>query len=252
MSKPSQSEVASTIPPIIVALDVRGKREALALVERLKPAGLTHVKVGMSLFYEAGIELIELLESQGLKVFVDLKLHDIPQTVVRTVDVLIRGGARFLNVHTLGGFEMMQRAAEQAQKSADRLGIPTVNLIGVTILTSHHPKDFSQDLQSRLTLSEMVQHLARQAKDAGLQGVVCSAEEAARLREALGPDFLKVTPGIRPLAYGHADDQARVLTPLNASQEGATHLVVGRPIYEAEHPEEVLAAMLGELATTLV
>ncbi len=233
---------------LIVALDLRGKQDALTLVQRLKPVGLKHVKVGMSLFYEAGIGLIETLKAEGLDVFVDLKLHDIPNTVARTVDVLIQGGASFLNVHCLGGFDMMQRASEQAQKSSDTLGIDPVNVIGVTILTSHHPDALSQDLKTSLPLKDMVLHLAKQAQNAGLHGVVCSPEEASVLRDVLGDAFLKVTPGIRPESYGKADDQARILTPKQALTQGATHLVVGRPIYESPEPEVVFQSILASLA----
>jgi orotidine-5'-phosphate decarboxylase len=233
---------------LIVALDVRGKQDALALVERLKPAGLKHVKVGMSLFYEAGICLIEELKAQDLDVFVDLKLHDIPNTVARTVDVLIQGGASFLNVHCLGGFHMMQRASEQAQKSSEALGIPPVHVIGVTILTSHQPQALAVDLQTPVPLKDMVLHLAKQAHQAGLDGVVCSPEEASLLKGALGEDFLKVTPGIRPEGYGKADDQARILTPKQALTQGATHLVVGRPIYESPEPEVVFQSILASIA----
>jgi orotidine-5'-phosphate decarboxylase len=232
---------------LIVALDVRGKQDALNLVERLKPVGLKHVKVGMSLFYEEGIGLIETLKAQGLEVFVDLKLHDIPHTVARTVDVLIQGGATFLNVHCLGGLEMMQRASEQAQKSRDALGIPAVHVIGVTILTSHQSQAFGVDLQTQAPIKQWVLHLAKQAKQAGLCGVVCSPEEASLLKDALGEDFLKVTPGIRPHGYGKVDDQARILTPQAALTQGATHLVVGRPIYESPEPEVVFQSILASM-----
>ena len=223
---------------LIVALDVRGKKEALTLVERLKTVGLRHVKVGMSLFYEVGIGLIEELKAQDLEVFVDLKLHDIPNTVARTVDVLIQGGASFLNVHCLGGLEMMQRASEQAHKSSERLGLATAKVIGVTILTSHHVEQMPVDLQTALPLKDMVLHL----------GVVCSPEEASLLKDALGEAFLKVTPGIRPLGYGKADDQARILTPKEALTQGATHLVVGRPIYESPEPEVVFQSILTSIS----
>jgi orotidine-5'-phosphate decarboxylase len=238
------------IPPaqrLIVALDVRGRNEALGLVERLRPYGLAHVKVGMSLFYEAGMGLVEELREQGLSVFVDLKLHDIPETVARTVDVLVKGGANFLNVHTLGGLEMMKRAAEQAKYSSDAMGIEPITLIGVTMLTSHRSETLKAELHISTPLSEQVLHLAQLAKNAGLDGVVCSAQEAHPLKEALGSEFLKVTPGIRPSSYTEHDDQHRIVTPALAIQQGATHLVVGRPIYGAKHPEEAFSQILAEI-----
>jgi orotidine-5'-phosphate decarboxylase len=229
---------------LIVALDVRGKQHALALVEQLEPVGLKHVKVGMSLFYEAGISLVEQLRARGLDVFVDLKLHDIPNTVARTVDVLIQGGCTFLNVHCLGGQEMLQRANEQAQISAQRLGIPSVKLIGVTILTSHDAHTLQQDLQCSQPLETMVEHLAKQAQQAGLDGVVCSPLEASRLRDVCGSDFLKVTPGIRLAPPTGHDDQSRVMTAQKAFATGATHIVVGRPVYEADSPADSFKALL--------
>lgn len=232
---------------LIVALDVRGKADALALVKRLKPVGLQHVKVGMSLFYEAGIGLIEELHAEGLDVFVDLKLHDIPNTVARTVDVLIRGGASFLNVHCLGGCEMMQRATEQAHHTTQALGIPPVKLIGVTVLTSHSQVGIQSTLKTQASLPNLVHHLASMAHAAGLDGVVCSPEEAGLLKTHFGESFLKVTPGIRSVGYGKTDDQTRTLSPKEALTQGATHLVVGRPIYEASAPEEVFASMLASL-----
>jgi orotidine-5'-phosphate decarboxylase len=240
-----QSTLASQL---IVALDVRGKTDALALVERLQPVGLKHVKVGMSLFYEAGIGLIEELHSQGLDVFVDLKLHDIPNTVARTVDVLIRGGASFLNVHCLGGCEMMQRAVEQAHQTASQIGIEPIKLIGVTVLTSHSQAGIQATLKTQNSLPDLVLHLANMAQEAELDGVVCSPEEAGLLKAHLGESFLKVTPSIRPVGYGKADDQTRILTPKEALTQGATHLVVGRPIYESAVPETVFASILDSLA----
>jgi orotidine-5'-phosphate decarboxylase len=233
---------------LILALDVPGKTAALDIVRRLQPLGLNHVKVGMSLFYEAGIGLVEELRHLGLDVFVDLKLHDIPATVARTVDVLVRGGASFLNVHALGGQDMMRRAAEQARLSAEQAGLPQPTVIAVTLLTSHSPETLKNDLHIHTPLEDHVVHLARMAQVCGLQGVVCSALEAQRLHTELGPDFLKVTPGIRPAFYTTQDDQHRVLTPAKALGQGATHLVIGRPVYGASDMETAFIKTLQEMS----
>jgi len=225
--------------PTFLALDVRGSEAALSLAIRLQPLGLTHVKLGMSLFYEeSGLTLLQKMRSMGLEVFVDLKLHDIPQTVSRTVRVLVEGGATFLNVHCSGGRLMMEAAREAADSSADRMGIFAPTLLGVTVLTSSDDIMLQQDLRIPYSASSQVVHLATLANASGMDGVVCSAQEASILRDVLGSDFLKVTPGIRPASYSERDDQSRVMTPLRAMESGSTHLVIGRPIYAAENPEQ--------------
>ncbi|MFM7390672.1 MAG: orotidine-5'-phosphate decarboxylase [Vampirovibrionales bacterium] len=248
---PTPNPFSITLTPAqrcIVALDVRGKAHALDLVDALQPHGLQHVKVGMSLFYEAGLPLLEALAERGLDVFVDLKLHDIPNTVARTVDVLIRGGATFLNVHAQGGEAMLRAAQAQALATAEALNAPPATLIAVTLLTSFTPTALASDLQQPLAPTAYVQHLAQLTQACGLAGVVCSSHEASVLRATCGESFLKVTPGIRPASHAMgSDDQARILTPRQALQAGATHLVVGRPIYAAPNPEQAFIELLHEV-----
>jgi orotidine-5'-phosphate decarboxylase len=225
--------------PAFLALDLRGTKEALALAKRLSPYGLTHVKLGMSLFYEGdGLALLRDLRELGVEVFVDLKLHDIPQTVARTTSVLVEGGANFLNVHCSGGRHMMTMAREAANAAADKIGVPIPTLLGVTVLTSSDQTMLRDDLRIDYSVASQVEHLARLAKASGMDGVVCSAHEASLLRDALGDKFYKVTPGIRPASYAIKDDQSRVMTPQRAKDMGATHLVIGRPIYDADDPEQ--------------
>jgi orotidine-5'-phosphate decarboxylase len=240
-------------PPIndklIVALDLPTLAENLALVATLRPHGLTHVKVGMSLFYEAGPSIIQHLKALGLQVFVDLKLHDIPNTVARTVEVLLRNGATLLNVHAQGGLTMMQQAQTQNLTIAKETGLPPANIIAVTLLTSFTPDALKTDLQQpHLTPQQYVEHLAKLTQQAGLAGVVCSAQEAGFITQTCGADFLKITPGIRLTENtANTDDQARVLTPTLALQQGATHLVVGRPIYTTPNPVEPFLRILEEM-----
>ena len=236
---------------LIVALDLPTITENLALVEVLHPHGLSHVKVGMSLFYEAGPSIIQHLKNLGLQVFVDLKLHDIPNTVARTVEVLIRNGATLLNVHAQGGLAMMQQAQAKSLALAEETGTPPASIIAVTLLTSFTPEALKIDLQqTTLSPQQYVAHLAKLTKQAGLAGVVCSAQEAGVIETACGEAFLKITPGIR-LADDAArtDDQARVLTPSLALKQGATHLVVGRPIYGSASPVEAFLRVLAEMET---
>jgi orotidine-5'-phosphate decarboxylase len=241
---------------LIVALDLPTLAENLALVEALRPHGLTHVKVGMSLFYEAGPRIIQHLKQLGLLVFVDLKLHDIPNTVARTVEVLVSNGATLLNVHAQGGLGMMQQAQARNLAVAEASGNLPATIIAVTLLTSFTPDALQADLhQPHLTPQQYVVHLAKLTQQAGLAGVVCSAQEAGLIEHACGTAFLKVTPGIRlaeGTTAGGSDDQARVLTPTLALQQGATHLVVGRPIYASPNPVEPFLRILDEMNQAVI
>ena len=229
----------ATDPRIVVALDFPSADAALNFCERLQP-GMCRLKVGFELFTAAGPALVEKLVTKGFDVFLDLKFHDIPNTVAQACAAAARLGVWMLNVHTLGGRRMMQAARDAVEKSARR---PL--LIGVTILTSHSAGDLDEiGLGNDPGLQ--VLRLARLARDAGLDGVVCSAQEAARLRGELGDDFCLVTPGIRP-AGAAAGDQQRVMTPAQAVAAGADYLVIGRPITQAADPMTVLAAINREL-----
>jgi orotidine-5'-phosphate decarboxylase len=250
----SSGSLVSAIPVaerLFVALDYPDAASALAVAEKLAPLGVSF-KVGMQLFYAEGMPVIRQLLAYGKVVFVDLKLHDIPNTVAGSVDSLVRQGVDFLNVHVQGGPEMMQAAVEAAQKTAKTLGKPTPKLIGVTLLTSLSEQHLREVLfVESASVAEYVQHLALQAKKSGLDGVVCSAQEAALIREVAGPDFLLVTPGIRPSGVGE-QDQSRVITPAQALKNGSDYLVIGRPITGSSDPyaaaQHILDEMQGALA----
>jgi orotidine-5'-phosphate decarboxylase len=215
-------------PKIVVALDFAEASQAITFVDRLDPA-LCRLKVGKELFTAAGPHLVKQLVQKDFGVFLDLKFHDIPNTVAKACEAASKLGVWMINVHASGGRAMMESARNAVEKSPS----PPL-LIAVTVLTSMdqsalHEIGVAGDLQ------DQVLRLASLAKDCGLDGVVCSAQEAPLLREKLGPDFCLVTPGIRP-ANSSRDDQSRIVAPAEALRQGASYLVIGRPITQAADP----------------
>lgn len=229
---------------LIVALDVHSMTDVHTLIERLGDS-VFYYKVGMELFYRVGTEVLTYLHDQKKSIFLDLKLHDIPNTVAEGLCSLINLHADMLNVHASGGYEMMRISVERVHEKAAQDGIPTPKLIAVTILTSIGSDDwkemgFSQEIRKQVI------RFASLAKKAGMDGVVASPQEAAAIREACGPDFLIVTPGIRP-AGADINDQSRIAMPSVALRNGATHLVVGRPIRAAKDPKAAAEAIIREM-----
>jgi len=224
---------------IIVALDFPDAASALALVDRLDPA-LCRLKVGKELFTVAGPDLVRALVARGYEVFLDLKFHDIPNTVAAACRAAAGLGVWMMNVHASGGRRMMQAAREALAELPQR---PL--LIGVTVLTSMSAEDLAET-GIAAEPADQVMRLASLTQACGLDGVVCSAQEAALLRQRLGEDFRLVTPGIRP-AGSEAGDQRRVMTPTQAIAAGATDLVIGRPITAAADPVKVLQSINDEI-----
>lgn len=220
-------------PKVIVALDYPNADAALAMADQLSPE-LCRVKVGKELFTVSGPQVVRALMDKGFDVFLDLKFHDIPNTVAAAVKVAAQMGVWMVNVHASGGSRMMQ-AARQA---VDSVPGNKTHLIAVTVLTSMSPEDLAET-GIRLSPLEHVLYLAKLAKASGMDGVVCSAQEARALREHLGDDFLLVTPGIR-LPGDAAGDQRRVVTPRDALANGSSYLVMGRSITGAADPVGVL------------
>lgn len=218
--------------PIIVALDYDNAPAALALTKKLDPA-LCRVKVGKELFTRAGPALVEQIQALGFDVFLDLKFHDIPNTVAAAVRAAADLGVWMVNVHASGGRRMMEAAREAVQQSTNK---PL--LIAVTVLTSMSAEDLLE-LGYTQTPQQRVASLAQLAADSGLDGVVCSAQESAMLRQQCGADFSLVTPGIR-LAGDAAGDQRRVVTPVAAMANGSDYLVIGRSITQASDPVATL------------
>lgn len=231
---------------LIVALDFHTMEDVQALVEKLGPS-VSYYKVGMELFYSVGARVVTYLREQGKEVFLDLKLHDIPNTVAGGLCSLMGLGATMLNVHAGGGYTMMKTAADRLHAEAVARGLECPKLIAVTVLTSINDSDWSGLGQSQ-SIQDAVVRYAKLAKEAGLDGVVASPQEAAQIRAACGEDFLIVTPGVRPVGAS-IDDQSRIATPAGALKNGATHLVVGRPIRAAEEPKAAAEAILKEMET---
>lgn len=212
----------------------------MALAERLNPQQC-RLKVGKELFTAAGPQLIERLQTLGFDVFLDLKFHDIPNTVAGACRAAQALGVWMVNVHASGGRRMLSAAREALEASTG----PRPLLIAVTVLTSMEQSDL-QEIGLDVTPQQQVLRLAQLTRDCGLDGVVCSAQEASVLKQACGAEFRLVTPGIRP-AGAQADDQRRVLTPAQALAAGADYLVVGRPISAAADPAVALAALVAEI-----
>ncbi|MCP4471249.1 MAG: orotidine-5'-phosphate decarboxylase [Gammaproteobacteria bacterium] len=227
-------------PRIIVALDFAGKKQALEFARKTTPAQC-RLKVGKELFTSCGPALVEELVAAGYDVFLDLKFHDIPNTVQKAASAAARLGVWMLNVHALGGSAMMRAARDGVEIVARR-----PFLIAVTVLTSMSEQDL-RDSGIDKPLPQLVRQLARNTLDSGLDGVVCSAREAAGLRADIGDAALLVTPGIRP-EWARADDQQRIVTPRQALAAGASYLVIGRPITGHADPAYALELISESIA----
>ena len=229
---------------IIIALDVQTKEESIALVSRLKDART--FKVGLELFTAEGPALFRKLKALRKDIFLDLKLHDIPNTVSGAVRSAFKHGVQMMTIHTSGGREMMAKAAEVAREIARETGRPKPVLLGVTILTSLKGADLEEVGQGSDVASQVLR-LAGLAKAAGMDGVVCSPQEIEVLRKEYGRELAIVTPGIRPV-WAAAQDQKRIMTPAEAVAKGADYLVIGRPITGAPSPNEAFLRVVEELA----
>lgn len=224
---------------IIVALDAKSQKEALSIADQLDPS-LCRVKVGKEIFTHEGPSVVKALHDRGFEVFLDLKFHDIPNTTAQAVCAAADMGVWMVNVHASGGRKMMETCVERLQA-----GNYNTQLIAVTVLTSMGREDL-KDLGLDVEPFEHVKRLATLTKDSGLDGVVCSAQEAKMLRETLGQNFALITPGIRPLG-SNADDQKRIVTPKQAMLDGSTHLVIGRPITQSANMNQTLKDILSTL-----
>jgi len=225
-------------PRIIVALDYPQAAPALSLARQLQPV-MCRLKVGKELFTATGPHLVESLQQLGFEVFLDLKFHDIPNTTAQACKSAAALGVWMVNVHALGGRRMLEAAREVLANVERR-----PQLIAVTILTSMAQNDL-REIGIESSPAQMVSRLARLSQECGLDGVVCSAQEAAILRAQCGADFRLVTPGIRP-AQAAVDDQSRIMTPRAALAAGASYLVIGRPITQAPDPLRALQDILKE------
>lgn len=219
--------------PIVVALDYADKSAALAFADKIDPRDC-RLKIGKEMFTHFGPQMVKDLQSRGFDVFLDLKFHDIPNTTAHAVAAAAELGVWMVNVHASGGARMMTAAKEALQP----FGKDAPLLIAVTVLTSMEGSDLA-DLGITLSPADYAERLARLTRDCGLDGVVCSAQEATRFKAALGQAFKLVTPGIRP-AGSKADDQRRVMTPQEALAAGVDYMVIGRPITQSADPAQTL------------
>ena len=230
--------------PIIAALDVPSAEQALKLAEQIAPA-VGAFKIGKELFVSAGPDIVKRVRATGASVFLDLKFHDIPNTVARAVAAAIRLDVQMITIHASGGREMMRAAEQSARDTAQALGLPVPLVLGVTVLTSSSSETLAET-GCEADTEKQVLRLAQLAVKSGVRGLVCSPLEIAALRKILPGEVQLVTPGIRT-GPEKADDQKRTLSPREAMQAGANWLVVGRPIYAAENPRLAAETILASL-----
>ena len=224
---------------LILALDLETREEALAMLDQLG-GSLKWVKIGLQLFTAYGPDFVREVADKGYRIFLDLKLHDIPNTVAKAVQSIAALPVQLLTLHASGGAEMLEWANKSRAEHA-----PDLKLLAVTVLTSMNQEQL-HSLNIRMTPEAQVMHLAKISLDAGVQGLVCSSLDLSPLRASFGSEPLIVTPGIRP-AGSSADEQKRIMTPAAAATAGSSHIVVGRPILKAEDPAQAARAIQAEL-----
>lgn len=230
---------------IALALDVDNDHDALAIVAELKDS-VGVFKVGHQLFTAYGPDIVRRIIGMGGRVFLDLKYHDIPNTVAKASAEAVKLGVSIFNVHSLGGIDMMKAAAESAKETAEKYNLPAPMVLAVTILTSMDEKSMRKELKITRSLQREVAHLARLAQRAGMHGVVASPQEIKMLRRAVRGAFVILTPGVRP-AWADKDDQKRVMTPREAVKAGADYIVVGRPVLKAMDRKAAVEKILEEI-----
>ena len=230
---------------LIVALDTNDLFVCRRLIDSLSRY-VKLFKVGKELFTACGNEAVSAIHSSGARCFLDLKYHDIPNTVAKASTIACRRGIFMFNMHASGGLKMMKAAREAVTGEAKMRGIEQPVILGVTVLTSLSESELQNEIGISRSLEDQVLHLARLAKEAGLDGVVASAREITLIKEHLGQDFLVVTPGIRP-AWASKHDQTRVVTPGDAFDMGADYIVIGRPITASADPAQAVRRIISEL-----
>lgn len=230
---------------LVVALDVDDLKTAEDLVDKLS-AYVEIFKIGNQLFTAEGTRVIQMIKKRGKEVFLDLKFHDIPNTVARAAEAATRLGVYIFNLHTSGGLEMMKAAVEASREVSLTLGVRKPLILGVTVLTSINQEILEKEIGMERKLEEQVVRLAKLAQSAGLDGVIASSREIGMIREVCGEDFVVLTPGIRPTGK-LMHDQKRVMTPGEAIRGGADFIVIGRPVREAADPVEAVKEILKEM-----
>lgn len=243
--KGEYQRIEQAIDRIIVPLDVPGEEQAIALIDALPQ--VTFWKVGLELFVSSGPSVLSALKSRDKRIFLDLKLHDIPNTMAGACRAAGRYGVDLLTVHATAGSKALIAAQKAAAEGAHQTGNRPPEVIAVTLLTSIGAEALSAELGISLPVEEYAAQMARLAKSSGLAGAVCSAHEAAALRELCGSDFRLVCPGVRP-TWAQKGDQQRTMTPAEALKAGADYLVIGRPITQAADPAAAVEQICEEMA----
>jgi orotidine-5'-phosphate decarboxylase len=243
----TMSKQYATKDRIILALDVEDDRIALGLVDELKDM-VGMFKVGHQLFTAYGPDIVRRIAGAGGRVFLDLKYHDIPNTVAKASAEAVKLGVSIFNVHALGGLDMMKAAAQAAAETASRCGMPVPIVLAVTVLTSMDERSLRRELKVSRSLPREVAHLARLAQRAGMHGVVASPQEIRMLRRAIRGSLVILTPGVRP-EWAAKDDQKRIMTPGEAVHAGADYIVVGRPVLKAEDRKSAVRMIIQEISS---
>ena len=230
---------------LVLALDVEDIEEAKQLVDELSPY-IGTFKVGLQLFCGYGLEIINYIKEKNSNFFLDVKLHDIPNTVEKASYNVIKNGANFFNVHAQGGIEMMKASRKGADEACEKYKKKKPLILAVTVLTSISQEVLNNELSNNKSVEDFVIQLAKNAKSAGLDGVVASAKEIKSIKKELGDDFIVLTPGIRP-KWSVNDDQKRIATPLSAIKDGADFIVLGRAVTKAENKKEAIEKIYKEI-----
>jgi orotidine-5'-phosphate decarboxylase len=233
---------------IIVPLDVPSQEDALALVDQLPQ--VTFWKVGLELFVSSGPAILQELKARNKRIFLDLKFHDIPNTMAGACRTAGRYGVDLLTIHAAAGKEALERSVTAAQEGAEQAEVAPPSLLAITVLTSIASQTLAFELKIPLDLPDYALQMALLAQDSSLSGIVCSAQEVPQLRRFLSPDFLLVCPGVRP-TWASGNDQKRVMTPSNAIKAGATYLVIGRPITASADPVTAFQRICDECAAAV-
>lgn len=234
---------------IILALDVDTLYEARVLVRELKDyVGM--FKVGLQLYTAEGADVIKMIQDEGSQVFFDGKFHDIPNTAAKASANLVKSGVNIFNLHIKGGSKMLSTSVKLSRETAKRLELPKPIILGVTLLSSFGQRTLTEELGVKLNIDEYVSSLAKLAKEAGLDGVVASANEAAKIRQVCGEDFTILCPAIRP-TWSIVNDQIRVVTPTDAIKAGVDYMVVGRPVTSADDRVAAIKLILDEIEEAL-
>lgn len=230
---------------LVLALDVETIEEAKELIDELN-SYIGTFKVGLQLFCGYGLEIVNYMKEKNANFFLDVKLHDIPNTVEKASYNVIKNGANFFNVHATGGIEMMKAAKAGAYKAYEKYNTKKPIILAVTVLTSISDDILKNELSNKMGSEEFVIKLAKNAKEAGLDGVVASAKELKLIKKELGKDFIVLTPGIRP-KWSSKDDQKRIVTPLDAIKDGSDFIVLGRAVTKSENKKEAMEKIYQEI-----